>query len=76
MLTKSLHTITAATNVARYLLTTAHCVRSDGHVVLASQALAILGYDLPPAAIDSTADRIVANCVKMIAAVRTAKKAA
>lgn len=70
MLTKSLHTITAATNVARYLLrqdTVKHYLSSDAPAAeLAIAALTVLGHGAPLTA-DDTFSRIVKNCAALLA---------
>lgn len=83
MLTKSLHTITAATNVARYMYALPHA-RSDWTAEdLASRALNVLGYPglVNNATVgndtDATVARIVKACDAIIAtAKRNAKVAA
>lgn len=68
MLTKSLHTITAATNVARFILETR---RFGDAAALAGRALEILGY--PTNALsDPTVARIVKNCEALIVAAERA----
>lgn len=70
MLTKSLHTITAATNVARFL-----CNDKPGHYNdarhLADSALYVLfpagNPDVTDTFGDDTVQRIVANCAKLLA---------
>jgi len=71
MLTKSLHTITAATNVARHLL---NChkrgeYRIAGPISLAYDALVILGHQtsISDCTDDPTVQRIVAACDKLLA---------
>lgn len=74
MLTKSLHTITAATNVARFVRDTLRdkSVTGDG-LKLAGYTLDVLGYHYSPEALraaktaDPTVARIVANCTKIAA---------
>ena len=66
MLTKSLHTITAVTNVARYLIVQNKAPRNaDG---LAHSALSILGYaDVDThSKTDETVIRCVAACAKLL----------
>ena len=67
MLTKSLHTVTAVANVARYLNAQGNAPRNaDG---LAHMALTILGYgnvDVRDKR-DDTVQRCVATCAKVIA---------
>lgn len=65
MLTKSLHTITAATNVAQYIRGTHNDAK-----VLASAALQVLGYTVNASAAshDPTVARIVENCAKLLEA--------
>jgi hypothetical protein len=74
MLTKSLHTITAATNVARYLRDDRRTIYRDAFV-LAAFACDILGYNIRGSINDTTVQRIVANCAKLLAE-RGAKAAA
>lgn len=73
MLTKSLHTITAATNVARYILrrdARGYYTHADS---LAADALAVLGHALPGNVIgsreaaDPTIAAIQKNCAKVLA---------
>jgi hypothetical protein len=68
MLTKSLHTITAATNVARLILQTAD--RSvTGDLALARAALTALGYPdvtVDRSDADPTVAKIVAACAKLL----------
>jgi len=74
VLTKSLHTITAATNVARFLLTERGPRGSQyrtptGEYQLAHDALQILGYAVAIATVESsdvTVSRIRANCRQLI----------
>lgn len=66
MLTKSLHTITAATKVARHLVTM-YRGEYDAASVLAEAALGVLGYTLIEHADCPTVARIVANCEKILA---------
>lgn len=63
MLTKSLHTITAATNVAAELVKRDGAGRyaRDGYV-LAHAALLVLGHDINGSLNDPTVQRIVKNC--------------
>ena len=75
MLTKSLHTITAATNVAAYALANGHVpAKSFTASELAGYALLVLGYRDEAHAVaneraknDPTVQRIVANCAKLLA---------
>lgn len=77
MLTKSLHTVTAATNVARLLLiekSRYYTGHRDGACKLAADALHVLGYDalvtVPyefPGA-DPTVSRIILACLKLLEA--------
>lgn len=70
MLTKSLHTITAATNVAAHLVSiagTGAVGRIDDSFVLAARACDILGHDIRGSIDDATVQRIVANCAKLLA---------
>jgi hypothetical protein len=63
-LTKSLHTVTAVTNVARHIA----CSHRD-HVSLARESLAILGYslaDYPPT--DPTIHKILRECSRIVGA--------
>jgi len=80
MLTKSLHTVTAATNVARECLKVAADAgrRFESADKLAQAALAILGYDysdvyglLEARQYDPTVQRIVAACAKLLSESRT-----
>lgn len=78
MLTKSLHTVTAATNVARHLFENEprHWLGTtprDQHAsALARRALLLLGYDVntSPAgcAADVTVGRIVKACAEVVGA--------
>jgi len=76
MLTKSLHTITAATNVARHLLhfhPSAYTTPTAAWQ-LAHDALHVLGYMVPVASAEGTDDtvrRIRENCAKLLAEVRS-----
>jgi len=68
MLTKSLHTVTAATNVARLLLQTADKAVT-GDLALARAALAVLGYSdvaVERGSADDTVARIVKACAKLL----------
>jgi|GEM_PF-3397297 len=68
MLTKSLHTVTAATNVARLLLQTADKAVT-GDLALARAALAVLGYSdvaVDRDGADDTVARIVKACAKLL----------
>lgn len=68
MLTKSLHTVTAATNVARLLADDSRTIYRDG-AVLAASALRVLGYNLPDylgGSDDVTVTRIIAACNKIL----------
>jgi hypothetical protein len=68
MLTKSLHTVTAATNVARLLLQTAD-KSLTGDLGLARAALTVLGYsdvDVSRDTTDETVQRIVKACAKLL----------
>ena len=80
MLTKSLHTITAVTNVAEYILTRSAVEQNTTAHDLAVKALAVLGHDPRDTvtrlgatatsdnyATDPTVVRIVANCAKLLA---------
>jgi hypothetical protein len=63
-LTKSLHTVTAVANVARYIAPS-----HRDHVSLARESLAILGYsmaDYPPA--DPTIQKILRECSRIVGA--------
>jgi hypothetical protein len=60
MLTKSLHTVTAATNVARYVLETTGAF--SGGTALAYKALEILGHGPGSDVGDVTWQRIVKAC--------------
>ena len=83
MLTKSLHTVTAATNVARLLCDAAvtegelTVTRDDYRdaAALAAAALRVLGYTVDCSAHGQTADvtvqRIVAACGKILAGVQS-----
>lgn len=63
-ITKSLHTVTAATNVARHL---ANERRYFFATALAKDALAILGYDIVAFdASDSTIERIIRECSRIV----------
>ena len=66
MLTKSLHTITAVTAMARYIATYHDSVQFTADT-LAADALAALGYPDAYALSDPTVQRIVANCAKLLA---------
>jgi hypothetical protein len=67
VLTKSLHTITAATNVAAYLVSKDEWTGRSARQ-LADTALAILGQaENAHSAGDPTVARIVANCAKLLA---------
>lgn len=72
MLTKSLHTVTAATNVAAFILQTNPAQRSCDATALAKNALAVLnqfiGTDFSGQ--DPTVTRIVEACAKLLAAPR------
>lgn len=74
MLTKSLHTITAATNVARFILASADSREfhtATGAWLLAARALAVLGHDVPVASAefsDATVAKIRENCSKLLGA--------
>ena len=78
MLTKSLHTITAATNVARFLLTErgargAQYRTPTGEYQLAHDALQILGYAVAVATVeasDPTVARIRVACRALLDAQR------
>jgi hypothetical protein len=71
MLTKSLHTITAVANVAKFYAQT-HSTQGDA-VFLASKALSILGYQYTVTALraaaqsDETLARCVAACARVLA---------
>jgi len=68
MLTESLHTITAATNVARYILTYHGPEQYTSARHLADCALVVLGQgENAHKAGDPTVQRIVANCAKLLA---------
>jgi hypothetical protein len=74
MLTKSLHTVTAATNVARHLIETGFtgAGTDEPGECLAIAALAILGYDgCVPVGSDPTVDRICAACERMLTQLAT-----
>ena len=63
-LTKSLHTVTAVTNVARYIVPS-HC----DHVSLARESLAILGYSLEDySKSDPTIVKIMRECSRIVGA--------
>lgn len=78
MLTKSLHTVTAATNVAAHLLSrdvSYATLRSPAR--LAADALRILGYDYDPSAmlaevcgVDPTVTKVHKACEKLVDAVK------
>jgi hypothetical protein len=71
MLTKSLHTVTAATNVALHVLDSnpkAYTYDSAGARALASFALDVLGHDIDTSTDrDPTVARIIANCEELLA---------
>ena len=70
-LTKSLHTITAVTNVARHLLEITPNYRNTGATTLAHNALRVLGYAMECFPNDDvTLVRCVAGCEKLIAEAR------
>jgi len=72
MLTKSLHTVTAATNVARHMLSTARdgfYSHGAGAEYLAANALSVLGYDVntvSPIIEDETVGKIIKACAKLL----------
>ena len=79
MLTKSLHTVTAAANVAAYLLATRSYPRNGNGRALASDALSVLGYPgLVPFAgediADPTVTRVVAACARLLTDAKPAAK--
>lgn len=70
MLTKSLHTVTAALNVARLLLVQRDYI-SGSHVSadsLAMECLQVLGYRVTPAELtsDATVAKVLAGCRKLL----------
>lgn len=65
-LTKSLHTVTAVANVARYQRRQRLVISRDAYV-LAKAALAVLGYDITGSVGDETVQRCVAACARVIA---------
>lgn len=73
MLTKSLHTITATTCVAKHLHSEMRRGTTYSGLLLARAALAVLGYEYAVAALsaaaktDPTVGRIVANCERIVA---------
>lgn len=71
MLTKSLHTITAALNVARYLRTISVVnQRMDAHD-LACAALKVLGYEADNFATDPTQVKILRGCAAIVSGVQS-----
>ena len=82
MLTKSLHTVTAATNVAAHLARSAHYAPSQAFD-LAERALMILGYEYGARQLeaicnqeaDDTIVRVVKACAKLLADTKPAKAA-
>ena len=79
MLTKSLHTVTAAANVARlinsgnvlFVGTVPVTNKSHTPSALAKLALAVLGYDVDTSARGCAADETVRRCVEACAKVLT-----
>lgn len=76
MLTKSLHTVTAVTNVAQYIWALPHAQLQWGAFELCERALGVLGYSMTSFTPDDpTVQRCITACGKIISASR-AKAAA
>lgn len=69
-LTKSLHTVTAAVNVANYILKVRATNGPTNGTTLAGMALSVLGYEYTRAQLDHTKDptvhKVIEACTKII----------